>query len=95
MAIIVSEKTKRGCGRPRAEVHAEPEAPASTRPNVAAFRRAPDGVYHLRCGRRLDFQGVRGHLEADFYCYGCFVHVTIPLPVLDTIPVVSEVGPTP
>jgi hypothetical protein len=59
---------------------------------VAVFRRADDTMCHTRCGRPLAFHGVRGLLEADFYCYACLTHVTIPLPVLDTVPVESPTG---
>lgn len=53
---------------------------------VAVFRRSDGTVCHARCGQPLTLQGVRGLLEADFYCYRCLAHVTIPLAVLDTLP---------
>ncbi|MBI3635337.1 MAG: hypothetical protein HY216_03825 [Candidatus Rokubacteria bacterium] len=56
-------------------------------PPVAAFRRDDNTVCHGRCGRPLSLQGVRGLLEADFYCYACLAHVTLPLVVLDSLPV--------
>ncbi|HEV8639548.1 MAG TPA: hypothetical protein VGV13_00435 [Methylomirabilota bacterium] len=57
---------------------------------VSVFRRPDDTVCHARCGRPLSLQGVRALLEADFYCYVCLTHVTIPLSVLDTMPVVAQ-----
>jgi hypothetical protein len=57
---------------------------------MAVHRRADDTVCHSRCGRPLTLHGVRGLLEADFYCYGCLAHVTIPLTVLPTLPVAPE-----
>ncbi|OLC14481.1 MAG: hypothetical protein AUH29_10215 [Candidatus Rokubacteria bacterium 13_1_40CM_69_27] len=57
---------------------------------VSVFRRPDNTVCHARCGRPLSLQGVRALLEADFYCYACLAHVTIPLLVLDTMPVVAQ-----
>jgi hypothetical protein len=59
---------------------------------VAVFRRADDAVCHSRCGRPLGFQGVRGLIEADFYCYACLTHVTIPVAVLEAMPVTAGVA---
>lgn len=64
---------------------AEREAP----PIVTVFR-GPDGIYHARCGRRIEFRGSRGGMEFDFYCLSCREHVTLPEAVLPRIPV----GPT-
>lgn len=57
---------------------------------VTVFRRPDDTVCHARCGRPLALQGVRALLEADFYCYSCLTHVTLPLAVLDSMPVVAQ-----
>ena len=55
-------------------------------PRVASvFRRDDDTVCHGRCRRPLTLQGIRGLLEADFYCYTCLAHVTVPLMVLRTM----------
>lgn len=69
--------------RPRR--HAAP-SPASVPLAVTAFRRDDNTVCHGRCGRPLSLQGVRGLLEADFYCYACLAHVTLPLVVLGSLP---------
>lgn len=57
---------------------------------VAVFRRPDDTICHGRCGRPLALQGVRAMLEVDFYCYTCLTHVTLPLAVLDAIPLEAE-----
>ncbi|MGH7324653.1 MAG: hypothetical protein ACREJ9_08400 [Candidatus Rokuibacteriota bacterium] len=69
-----------------------PETDASPR-MVAVFRRPDDTICHTRCGRALTLQGVRAMLEADFYCYACLTHVTLPLAVLDAIPLEPEPAP--
>jgi hypothetical protein len=56
-------------------------------PRMVAVYRRGDDVCHARCGRPLALQGVRGLIEADFYCYSCLSHVTIPVAVLDSVPV--------
>lgn len=67
-----------------------PVTPVSAPRIVAAFKRPDDTLCHGRCGRPLTFQGVRGLLEADFYCCTCLIHVTLPLAILDALPVASE-----
>ena len=55
-------------------------------PRIASvFRRDDDTVCHGRCRQPLTLQGIRGLLEADFYCYTCLAHVTVPLSVLRTV----------
>ena len=89
MTVLISERPKRQLRRPR-PVTIAPVAPTSPAPMiVTAFRRPDDTVCHGRCGKPLSLQGVRGLIEADFYCYACLTHVTIPLGVLQTIPVSS------
>jgi hypothetical protein len=56
---------------------------------VAVFRRADDTICHTRCGRQLALQGVRGLLEADFYCYTCLTHVSLPLSLLEELPITA------
>jgi len=51
----------------------------------SVFRRDDDTVCHGRCRQPLTLQGIRGLLEADFYCYTCLAHVTVPLSVLRTV----------
>ena len=88
--MLTSERSKRHSPRPRA-VSIAPVAPppSPAPPMVAAFRRPDDTICHGRCRQPLSLQGVRGLLEADFYCYVCLTHVTIPLGVLKTIRVSS------
>lgn len=74
------------------EVEERPEASPRM---VAVYRRADDTICHSRCDRPLSFQGVRAALEADFYCYTCLTHVTLPLAVLDTVPLVDEEASSP
>ncbi len=78
-------RAKRQSRRPRG--HAPVARDAEPLPRVVAvFRRSDDTVCHTRCGQPLTLQGVRALLEADFYCYRCLTHVTIPLAVLDALP---------
>jgi hypothetical protein len=69
-----------------------PVTPPSDKPEesprvVAVFRRPDDTICHDRCGRQLALQGVRGLVEADFYCYTCLAHVSLPVSVLDELPI--------
>ena len=88
MTVLTTERSKR-LRRPRAVAITPAPAPATepAPPVVAAFRRPDDTVCHGRCGKPLSFQGVRGLIEADFYCLACLTHVTIPVGVLRTIQV--------
>lgn len=89
MICDANERTKR---QPRQPRHAEPAASdPEPRPRImTVFRRADDTVCHARCGRPLSLQGVRGLLEADFYCLSCLMHVSLPVAGLDTLPMASE-----
>jgi hypothetical protein len=62
------------------------------KPRSAAVRMAmyfaPDGtLHHTRCRQSLSFRGVRGELEADFFCLSCHEHVTVPAYAVSGIPV--------
>ena len=74
MALVVKRRNRGTEG-------AERGAP----PIVTVFR-GSDGIYHARCGRRIEFRGSRGGVEFDFYCLGCREHVTLPEAVLPRIP---------
>lgn len=76
--------------RPKSPAITDRSVPTTTvepAPRMSAVYRRGDDMCHARCGRPLALQGVRGHIEADFYCYACLIHVTIPLAVLDAVPV--------
>jgi hypothetical protein len=62
------------------------ERPEASPRIVAVFRRPDDTLCHARCGRPLALQGVRGLIEADFYCYTCLAHVSLPVAVLEAVP---------
>ncbi len=89
MTVLTSERSKRQLRRPRPVTITPAPATAPVPPVVAAFRRPDDTLCHGRCGKPLSFQGVRGLIEADFYCLVCLTHVTIPLGVLQAIPMGS------
>ena len=91
MTVMTSERSKRQVRRPRPATIAPAPSTSPAPTVVAAFRRPDDTVYHGRCRKPLSFQGVRGLIEADFYCLSCLTHVTIPIGVLQTIPVGSAV----
>jgi hypothetical protein len=69
------------------DVTTPPERPDPAPRVVAVFRRADDTICHTRCGRQLALQGVRGLLEADFYCYTCLTHVSLPVSLLEELPI--------
>ena len=85
MSPRIAHRTKRRSRRRTPPLQTE-RRPADYRV-VAVYRRSDDTVCHARCRRPLSFQGIRAHLEADFYCYTCLTHVAIPLAVLDLLPV--------
>jgi hypothetical protein len=84
--VTTTERAKRP-RRPRTD-HAPRPAPSAP-PVVAVVRRPDDTLCHARCGQPLAFQGVRALLEADFYCYRCLTHVSMPLAALDALPVTA------
>ncbi len=87
-----TRRTRRLSGRPGTQ----PEDHLSSEPAprvVAVFRRADGTVCHTRCGRSLALQGLRGDQEADFYCYACLAHVTLPVAVLADLPVAPDAAP--
>jgi hypothetical protein len=59
-----------------------------TIPRVASAFRGMDGkLRHSRCGRPIEFVGVRGGIELDFHCIGCWEHVTLTENALTRVPV--------
>jgi hypothetical protein len=82
-----TERVKRP-RRPRIDHTPRPTPP---HPAVTAvFRRQDDTLHHTRCGQPLAFQGIRALLEADFYCYRCLAHVSMPLSALQGVPVAAD-----
>ena len=68
-------------------VEAAPERVSSTAtPRIVTVFRMDDGIHHTRCGSRIDFVGVRGGIEFDFYCLVCREHVTLTEAALPRIP---------
>ena len=59
-----------------------PEAP----PMSTIFRTEDGRIHHTRCGGVLAFQGSRGGIEFDFYCFACPAHVTVPDVAITRIP---------
>ena len=96
--------TRRSPGRPRTVVatasipkgdhraQAAPERVSSTIPPIVTVFRLEDGIHHTRCTSRIDFVGVRGGIEFDFYCLACCEHVTLPEGALPRIPEGQPVG---
>jgi hypothetical protein len=75
--------TRRRPGRPRKSEQVI--EPLSTK--IVIVYMQPDGtICHSRCRQALEYHGIRGGLEADFYCLRCLEHVTLPLNVLPRIP---------
>ncbi len=44
---------------------------------VTVFRDSDGAIHHRRCGRVIEFVGVRGGIEFDFYCLACREHITL------------------
>ena len=59
---------------------------ATTNPPIVTVFRMDDGIHHRRCLSRIDFVGVRGGIEFDFYCLVCREHVTLTEAALPHIP---------
>ena len=60
-------------------------------PRIVTVFRGNDGVLrHARCTNPLVFHGTRGEIEVDFYCVHCVAHVTLPLGVLNRIPIAGS-----
>jgi hypothetical protein len=54
---------------------------------VSAFRGVDGKLHHSRCGRPIELVGVRGGIELDFRCIGCWEHVTLTQAALARVPV--------
>lgn len=55
-------------------------------PVVTVFRALDGAIHHGRCGREIDFLGIRGGVEIDFYCLTCREHVTLTQGTLARLP---------
>jgi hypothetical protein len=67
---------------------ARPEEPARTVPTIRSAFRSVDGkLHHARCGRPIELVGVRGGVELDFRCIGCWEHVTLTPASITRLPV--------
>ena len=70
----------------RDEVHPRAALRADSIPPVVTVFRAVDGtIHHARCTQRIDFVGMRGGVELDFYCLTCREHVTLTDGVLERL----------
>ena len=63
---------------------------AATVEIVTVYRALDGGIHHARCGQRIVPRGQRAKLEMDFYCMACTESVTLPLCVLERIPVEDD-----
>jgi hypothetical protein len=52
---------------------------------VTVFRSVDGSLHHARCAQRIDFVGMRGGLEVDFYCIACREHVTLTESALERL----------
>lgn len=71
-----------------ARIAEQVEASPRTVPRIASVFRGVDGkLHHARCGREVELVGVRGGIELDFHCLGCFEHVTLTQGSLSHVPI--------
>ena len=59
---------------------------------IDVFMGSDGAICHAACWRPLDYHGVRGGLEVDFYCPECVSHVSLPLHRLPAIPMSGRAG---
>lgn len=50
------------------------------------FMGSDGAICHAVCWRPLEYVGVRGGLEVDFYCPGCVEHLSLPMHRIPGIP---------
>ena len=66
-------------------------APSSERPSVppvkSVFRGADGKLHHARCGRPIELVGIRGGVELDFHCVGCWERVILTESTLAHVPI--------
>ena len=53
---------------------------------LGVFMGSDGAICHAVCWRPLEYVGVRGGLEVDFYCPGCVEHVVLPMRRIPGIP---------
>ena len=62
--------------------------PSVTLPQVVTvFRDIAGAIHHRHCGRVIEFLGIRGGIEFDFYCLACHEHITLTDSSIERIPV--------
>ena len=53
---------------------------------MGVFMGSDGAICHTTCWRPLEYHGVRGGLEVDFYCPGCVAHLSLPMRRVPGIP---------
>jgi len=53
---------------------------------LGVFMGSDGAICHVVCWRPLEYVGVRGGLEVDFYCPGCVEHLLLPMRRIPGIP---------
>lgn len=57
---------------------------------VTVFRDIEGDIHHRHCGRVIEFVGVRGGIEFDFYCRACHEHITLSDSSIERMPLGPE-----
>ena len=52
---------------------------------VKVFMGSDGTIFHSSCWQPVQYQGIRGEVEVDFFCPGCMDHATLPLRALPSI----------
>jgi len=53
---------------------------------MGVFMGSDGAICHTACWRPLEYVGVRGGLDVDFYCPGCVAHLSLPMRWIPGIP---------
>jgi hypothetical protein len=59
---------------------------------IDIFMGSDGAICHAACWRPLEYLGVRGGLEVDFFCPGCVEHLSLPMRGLPALPMAFAAG---
>jgi len=62
---------------------------------IGVFMGSDGAICHASCWRPLEYHGVRGSLQVDFFCPGCVEHVSLPMRRLPGIPMSARQADAP
>jgi hypothetical protein len=56
---------------------------------IGVFMGSDGAICHSACWRPLEYVGVRGGLDVDFYCPECVEHLSLPMRRIPGIPMTA------